>query len=182
MHLTSRPRSPCGRSRCDVISSVKEGIGAGDGIRTRDIQLGRPIRLSAVAPCSDTRAFRVQLWCLAPPSSPGLTSALAGLSFPWSPAFPRPRTSTGRSTRVNSRTFHRPHANNRIRRHRLRSGRKHRSRGFGCPTTPHRILPTSSCGRLASACTVCGVAAGLQPPPWQREVHRCAESPTMRLP
>jgi hypothetical protein len=101
-----------------------------------------------------------------------LVSGLSSPSHEWS----------GRSTRVNSRTFHRPHANDRIRRHRLRSGRKHRSRGFGCPTTPHRILPTSSYGRLASACTVCGVAAGLQPPPWQREVHRCAESPTMRLP
>jgi hypothetical protein len=39
------------------------GFGAGDGSRTRDIQLGRPRCLCAVARLVERRAFRVQLSC-----------------------------------------------------------------------------------------------------------------------
>ncbi len=43
-------------------AAVREN-GAGDGVRTRDMQLGRPRRLCVTAPCSGARAERVQLSC-----------------------------------------------------------------------------------------------------------------------
>ena len=42
---------------------MKRCFGAGDGVRTRDIQLGRPRSLCGVASLVDGRAFRVQLSC-----------------------------------------------------------------------------------------------------------------------
>jgi hypothetical protein len=46
-----------------VFPSTKPGNGAGDGDRTRDMQLGRPGRPGVVAPCSGARAKPVQLSC-----------------------------------------------------------------------------------------------------------------------
>jgi hypothetical protein len=51
------PQADSGRHR------TQRGRGAGDGSRTRDIQLGRPKRLCAVALLVEGRAFRVQLSC-----------------------------------------------------------------------------------------------------------------------
>jgi len=49
--------------RLSVVPSTKWGLERETGSRTRDIQLGRPRSVSAVAPCSEARAYRVQLSC-----------------------------------------------------------------------------------------------------------------------
>ena len=57
-----QPSSPRAE-KAECRATHEMGIGAGDGSRTRDIQLGRPRSLCGVAPLVEGRAFRVQLSC-----------------------------------------------------------------------------------------------------------------------
>jgi hypothetical protein len=53
-HGNSRLEAQEAKAECRA--EHERGSGAGDGSRTRDIQLGRPKRVSAVAPCLEARA------------------------------------------------------------------------------------------------------------------------------
>ena len=106
------------------------GFGAGDGSRTRDIQLGRPKRPCAVAPLVGRRASCVQLscrrlwrgrwprggsWrarCRAPPSAPTLTGSLGRLRA--QPERPGHGADLSATTRARCRAFAGPGAWGRV--------------------------------------------------------------------